>query len=1123
MADVITRFKLETTQYDSKLRDASKSLAEYTRKATQAGNEFGKFTQKNVEAARALGNITPSATNAKDKVKELVGAFNDAARAYNALTKEQQQSDFGRAMAGSMQQLQVKIREAKQELYGLDGAMKKVSKGNNTMNQLLGGVAGKFGMSASMFTGVGAAVAGVGAAYKAISDNISTAMGFEKSISQLSSLTGMVGKDLEQLKEYAIELGSTSTLTASQVADAFRLIGSQQPQLLSSADALKEVTKNAITLSEAAGIDLVTAAQTLSTSINQMGGDSDNAARYVNVLAAASQKGAGDIAWLGEAITKSATAAKAVGTDYEELVANLEQLAKGGFDASTAGTALRSIIMNLEKQANQEFKPSIVGLTQAFENLGKANLDIVGYQEIAGKMFASQAKVLADAAGEARNMTTAITGTNTATQQASTNTANLEGSLKSLASAWEGLNLHINSSNGYLKTAVDWLKDVVVWADKAITGLGEVKGNRDKLNSDGNGGQTKVDRMVGNLENTSINRRQSVYTQQVSAYWKYINEWEKKLKEAESRKDVFAWETIKKNNDIAEAKANVAGAQSMLKEYQSKAQKLLRTSSPSPGKGGSNNSIVVDVDVDTEEGTKSIKELQNEIKKLKKLRDDASSAGDTKLRDQYNAQIKSVQAEIKSMRGTGSTSTNHKIKTEEQLNNEEIQKLTQEYIKASDDRRKAIEGEIKKLQDRNKEIARLKDMALCKIGDDGSLSAMTQQLKELQNAQSESASGREWDEYQKKIDDVTAKINVLKGVLPKDQQATFTVEVNAEQLEQLRMLLPNNEDTVRVNVEEGRVNLPEIPKEDETIRVNITATTADAMKEVRDMVGEIEGWQVAIEPKIEIKEEDLRTPFEKLRDSLKIEIAEENMQVDTTTLQTLMKTAIQNGIDGLDPNFSALQEKMREGMNIPDDTWQALQDEINEKLKELGIEPIKIDFKTGKIDESGKTVEKSWQSAAKAVQAVGSAMESIEDPAAKIAGTVAQAIANIALGYSQAMLTPKDPVSWIAFGAAGLAQMLAMMNAIHSSTGYANGGIVKGNSYSGDNIPAMIDGGAGGFAGLNAGEVVLNASMQNMLAQNLQGSGLQNLSVSGEISGESIKIVLNRYLKRSGQGEIVTW
>lgn len=124
MADVITRFKLETTQYDSKLRDASKGLAEYTRQATMAGREFGKFTQSNIEAARALGSITPSATNAKDKVKELVGAFNDAAKAYNALTKEQQQSDFGKAMAESLGQLSQQLKEAKKELYDMGDAVK---------------------------------------------------------------------------------------------------------------------------------------------------------------------------------------------------------------------------------------------------------------------------------------------------------------------------------------------------------------------------------------------------------------------------------------------------------------------------------------------------------------------------------------------------------------------------------------------------------------------------------------------------------------------------------------------------------------------------------------------------------------------------------------------------------------------------------------------------------------------------------------------------------------------------------------------------------------------------------------------------------------------------------------
>jgi TP901 family phage tail tape measure protein len=368
-------------------------------------------------------------------------------------------------------------------------------------NLSLGGVLKQTSSSlvgmAAQYASVAAAIGAVGGA---ITSNIATARGFEKSMSQLSSLTGMVGADLEKLKGYAIELGSSTTLSASQVADAFRMIGSQQPQLLASGEALKAVTKNSITLAEAAGIDLATASQTLSTSINQMGGDSNNAERYINVLAAAAQNGAGDIAWLGEAITKSGTTAKAVGTDYEELVANLEQLAKAGFDASTAGTALRSIIMNLEKQANNDFKPSIVGLTQAFENLGKANLSITGYQEIAGKMFASQAKALADAAGEAKNMTAAITGTNTAEEQAKTNTDNLDGSLKSLASAWEGLNLHINSSNGFLRDCVDWLKDLVVWADKAFTEAGKLKGVLSGLNGEEGSGNTKVDQQLKKLK-----------------------------------------------------------------------------------------------------------------------------------------------------------------------------------------------------------------------------------------------------------------------------------------------------------------------------------------------------------------------------------------------------------------------------------------------------------------------------------------------------------------------------------------------------------------------------------------------------------------------------------------------
>lgn len=116
MADVITRFRLETSQYDSKLRDATKELGEFTRQAEKAGSGFAAFTQASVEQARALGTIGTSASNTKDKVRELVSAYNEVARAYNNLTEEQQKTDFGKALSDSLQQLQTRITDAKREM-----------------------------------------------------------------------------------------------------------------------------------------------------------------------------------------------------------------------------------------------------------------------------------------------------------------------------------------------------------------------------------------------------------------------------------------------------------------------------------------------------------------------------------------------------------------------------------------------------------------------------------------------------------------------------------------------------------------------------------------------------------------------------------------------------------------------------------------------------------------------------------------------------------------------------------------------------------------------------------------------------------------------------------------------
>ena len=137
-SEVITKFKLETTQFDSKLRDSAKNVSELTHQLTLAGKDFDRFASKNVDAAKALGQIAPSANNAKDKVKELVGAYNDAVKAYNQLTEEQKKTDYGKALAESIGQLKGKVSEAKKELYDLGGSSKKASGGLESLTSALG-------------------------------------------------------------------------------------------------------------------------------------------------------------------------------------------------------------------------------------------------------------------------------------------------------------------------------------------------------------------------------------------------------------------------------------------------------------------------------------------------------------------------------------------------------------------------------------------------------------------------------------------------------------------------------------------------------------------------------------------------------------------------------------------------------------------------------------------------------------------------------------------------------------------------------------------------------------------------------------------------------------------------
>jgi len=151
MADVITRFRLETNQFDSKLRDASQEMSKLSQQLQIAGKDFDRFAQKHVEAAKSLGQTESGATNLKDKLRDLVSAYNNVAKAYNNLTAEQQKTDFGKAMAASLDQLQQRITQTKTEFYSIGNASKQAGDGLGSLNNI-------FGVSINKLAGWGAAI-----------------------------------------------------------------------------------------------------------------------------------------------------------------------------------------------------------------------------------------------------------------------------------------------------------------------------------------------------------------------------------------------------------------------------------------------------------------------------------------------------------------------------------------------------------------------------------------------------------------------------------------------------------------------------------------------------------------------------------------------------------------------------------------------------------------------------------------------------------------------------------------------------------------------------------------------------------------------------------------------------
>lgn len=303
-----------------------------------------------------------------------------------------------------------------------------------------------------------------------------------------------------------------------------------------------------------------------------------------------------------------------------------------------------------------------------------------------------------------------------------------------------------------------------------------------------------------------------------------------------------------------------------------------------------------------------------------------------------------------------------------------------------------------------------------------------------------------------------------------------------------------------------------------------------------------EFWGTVYSQLKEITDEELKTVSDLLKQAYASERAVNQLYIsdsrlekygNTNTSTSTKTTKIDENnkwdekeyLKNIEWNVNHYYTKLREKLNEKKITFTPILDPVIEERSDSSLENIlntatEMEYWSAKKFEDAErrkqeAAEKTAEivnlqldiisSLSSAFSTLGNAFDSKE---LNIAGIIAEAIANIAKAYSVASAKQAEGSitgwDWLAFSVGGLAQVASVISQIHSLSGYAEGGIIGGNSYTGDKVLARV----------NSGEMILNPSQQANLFNMINGGVSTGGEVKFRIEGSTLVGVLNNYNKK---------
>lgn len=449
--DPVRKEMSELMNKNRQLKAANEDLERSQKKLAAAGkedsNEYKELTRQiTANKAAMAGN--------RDRIDQLTGKLkvNDMTvselnRRIKDLTynwkKLDPKSEEWKKCNAELTQTKNRLRELKGSAGETQSVLGKMSSGYSAL-------VGKFMMGYAVIRGFFSLFSG---GFKKIKE-------FEQANVDLSTILGVHVSQMDGLTKSALELGRTTEYTASQVTNLqteLAKLGFGQQQIL-------QMTKPVLQFATAVGAELPEAAALAGATLRAFDKDATETDDVLATMAVATNKSALSFNYLQTAMSIVAPVAKTFGFDVKDTTALLGTLANSGFDASSAATATRNILLNLAdangKLAKELGKPvrSLPDLIEGLKKLDAKGVNLAKTLELTDKRSVAAFNTFlrgADNMAELRNSLQDVDGELKRISEERMDS--VEGSIKLMNSAWEGLMLTFYESRGKIKTVLDWI------------------------------------------------------------------------------------------------------------------------------------------------------------------------------------------------------------------------------------------------------------------------------------------------------------------------------------------------------------------------------------------------------------------------------------------------------------------------------------------------------------------------------------------------------------------------------------------------------------------------------------------------------------------------------------------